>query len=232
MKINVNIISTRNYIQFVQPLVDSIEKYFLIDHDILINLFTDQDAVIVHNRADIKIHKIPSYGFPDATLLRYHIMTGIDYDCDYIFYLDSDMLINNFVGDEILGDLVAVRHPGYFISNGWGSENCNTKSVAYAAPQYQKKYFAGGFQGGSKIAYCHVMDVMRKRIDIDNSNGVMAQWHDETHWNRLLIDSLYKLTELNPSYCMPQAWSKRVYSKIEHLPAKILALEKPNDIRQ
>ena len=85
MKIAINIIATNKYIQFVQPLVDSIEKYFLVDHDILINLFTDQDAVIVHNRTDIKIHKIPSYGFPEATLLRYHIMTGIDYDCDYIY---------------------------------------------------------------------------------------------------------------------------------------------------
>ena len=32
--------------------------------------------------------------------------------------------------------------------------------------------------------------------------------------------------ELTPTYCMPQAWHKRVYSRIQDLPARILALEK------
>jgi histo-blood group ABO system transferase len=232
MKIAINIIATNKYIQFVQPLVDSIEKYFLVDHDITVNLFTDQDAVIYHNRTDIKIHKIPSYGFPDATLLRYHIMFGIDYDCDYIYYLDADMLINDFVGEEILGSLVAVRHPGYFIEPKSGSWETRIESEACVKPSERKKYYAGGFQGGRTGNYILAMEAIIIDIDIDTKRGVTAIWHDESHWNKLLVDFGSGIHELNPSYCMPQAWSKRVYSKIQHLPAKILALEKSNDIRQ
>lgn len=232
MKVNVNLIATRKYIDFVQPLVDSIEKYFLIDHDILINLFTDQDAVIVHNRADIKIHKIPSYGFPDATTRRFEIMLSANHTADMNYYLDADMLINNFVGDEIIGDIVAVRHPGYFIEPLSGSWETREQSSAFVPKENRIKYFAGGFQGWSSKTFRPCLILLNSQINFDRSNGIEAVWNDESHWNKMLSQYDKAITELNPSYCMPQAWSKRVYSKIEHLPAKILALEKPNDIRK
>lgn len=226
MKICINIIATNNYIEFVQPLIDSIDKYFLIIHEIQVNVFSDRDDYLTSERCKIIQRKIPAYKFPDATLLRYHVMTSIDYDCDYIYYLDADMRIVDYVGDEILGDLVAVRHPGYFVANGWGSENCDPKSLAYVPKDKQKKYFAGGFQGGKRERYIRAMLIMGYKIDLDNEAGVMAQWHDETHWNKYLVNCLNELTELNPSYCMPEAIAKRRYSRIENFPPKILALEK------
>jgi hypothetical protein len=225
MKIAINIIATNKYIQFVQPLVDSIEKYFLVDHDITVNLFTDQDAVIIHNRTDIKIHKIPSYGFPDASLYRFKIQTDITYDCDYLYYLDADILINDFVGEEIFAPILVVRHPGYFVSNGWGSNNTPQRSTAFLPLNKRLKYFAGGVNGGETKTYLDMMFKLRDNINIDTANGVMADYHDETHLNHFMAYCEdYK--ELNPSYCLPQAWAKRVYSKISYLPAKILALEK------
>ena len=63
-------------------------------------------------------------------------------------------------------------------------------------------------------------------IDEDNKIGVVAEFHDETHLNSYLAKTNIPITELNPSYCMTESIAKRRYHRIEHLPAKILALEK------
>lgn len=218
MKIAVCIIATNKYKQFVTPLVESIRKYFLVNHKVEIHVFADEQM-----DGDFIVHLIPSYGFPEATLYRYKIMTSIAYDTDYIFYLDADMLINDYVGDEILGDIVAVRHPGYY-HGGWGSENVDVRSLAFVPKLLRGKYYAGGVQGGSANEYYKAMLVLDSMIDEDERNGVMAEFHDESHWNKYLIGK--KIHELDCSFCMCQAWSKRVYHKIHMMPAKILAMEK------
>ncbi len=225
MKIAVCIIATNKYREFIPQLSRSICNNFLLDHEIEIHLFTDGDFQCVEDdRVKCVPHTIESYGFPEATLLRYHIMTSVKIDTDYLFYLDVDMRVEDEVGDEILGDLVAIRHPGYFTNNGWGSESCDPRSMGYVPPGKQGFYYCGGFQGGGKW-YRDAMAEMIKWIDQDTANGVMAQWHDETMWNKYLHDKKgFKV--LDCSYCMPESFSKRRYHKIENMPIKILALEK------
>jgi len=207
----------------VQPLIDSIDKYFLNGHNLTVNVFTNVLGVVNGTaRVSVKEHKTEAYTFPEATLLRFHIMDSITYDCDCIYYLDADMLINDFVGDEIIGDLVAVRHPGYFIDKNSGSWETNSKSACFVPVNQRVKYFAGGFQGGKN--YLSAVKEMKAMIDKDRANDIMPIFHDESAWNKYLLGKEY--LELTPTYCMPQAWSKRVYSRIQDLPAKILALEK------
>lgn len=224
MKIAVCIIATRKYVDFIPQLSRSICKNFLLDHEIEIHLFTDGDFQCVEDeRVKCIPHPIESYGWPYATLYRYKIMTTVEYTTDYIFYLDVDMNINDVIGDEILGELVAVRHPGYYWG-GWGSESCDTRSKGYVHPYQQGKYYCGGVQGGTVKGYYTAMLVMDLMIQEDENNGVMAQWHDETIWNAYLIGKEFK--EMDCSYCMTQSIAKRRYHRIHHLPAKIIALEK------
>src|SRR6185369_6274924 len=124
MKISLCIIATRNYTKLVKPLIESVNKYFLPEHDITIHLFCDKENVEYDNTERVSVieYQIPSYGFPAATLYRYAILTELDpkHYATYLFYIDVDMLLVNTVGNEILGDIVAIRHPGYF-NGGWGS---------------------------------------------------------------------------------------------------------------
>lgn len=224
MKIAVCIIATRKYREFIPQLSRSICKNFLLNHEIEIHLFIDGDFECVEDdRVKCIPHKIESYEFPYATLYRYRIMTSVEYTTDWVYYLDADMLIIDVIGDEILSDLVAVRHPGYF-NGGWGSESCDPRSTAYVPPHQQGKYYCGGFQGGSVKEYYKAMLVMDSMVSEDERNGVMAQFHDETHWNKYLIGKSFH--ELDCSYCMCQSVAKRKYHRIEKFPAKILALEK------
>ena len=41
---------------------------------------------------------------------------------------------------------------------------------------------------------------MAEQIDADSTRGITAVWHDESHWNRYLVDHPPTL-ELSPSYC-------------------------------
>lgn len=231
-QISILLIATNKYSQFVQPLIDSIEKYFLLNHDVTIHLFTDKLFIAKTNRCLFKQYAIPSYGFPQATLYRYKIFTEHDVflsDSDYIFYLDVDMQVVSEVGDEILGEgLTAVHHPGFFSNGGYGSSNCNPKSNAFVHKNKRYNYFAGGFQGGVTSLYLRICRILSHRIKEDETNGVMAEWHDETHWNWALNDFLNGcgFRKQPPSYCMVEDVERRKLWGINHFEPKIIALNK------
>ncbi len=227
----------------MQPLVDSIRQNFIPDHDITIHLFTDdiQAEYRGNDRVNIRKYLIPPYKFPQATLYRYKIFDFFApyLQEDFLFYLDVDMRVENTVGMEICEEkkLTAVRHPGFFINGGWGSMDCSKESLAYVAPEHRKKYFAGGFQGGDVRIYRTAIKLLAYRIDTDEQKGIMAEWHDETHWNWLLnspeqvwfdTDVLHELT---PSYCMPEKEKAMAMPGRENetLVRRIVALDKNHE---
>ena len=61
---------------------------------------------------------------------------------------------------------------------------------------------------------------MSDRIDSDLKKNIIAVWHDETHWNKYLSETLPSKI-LTPSYCYPE-------TGYEHLKMakKIIALNK------
>lgn len=231
MKIAICIIATNNYKGFIPLLTKSICEYFLINHQIELHIFADEGEIEIYEDERVKpfVYKIPSYKFPYASLYRYAIMTKVDYDTDYIFYLDADMCIVDFVGDEILGDIVAVRHPGYF--RGGGSWETNRRSSAYIPIEKRIKYYCGGFNGGETETFVKAMEMMRDIIEYDEKRGVMAIWQDESHLNKLFADMPELLHELDPSYCMPEPMHKRIDWGINNFKPKILALEKQKNFR-
>ncbi len=233
MKVSVCIISTNNYKSYLFNLLRSIGTYFLINHDVTCHLFIDEPQYHYKNtfgRIKVETHLIPRYKFPEASLLRYRIIHSLPRSSygDYMYYIDCDSEIIDFVGDEILAPVVAVFHPGYF--NGGGSWESNKKSLAYTDPEKTKAYYCGGMAGGSSDHYYAICRLLKGRIDYDTENGVMATWHDEGMWNWYLSESGGFL-KLPPDYMMPQPEHKRKAWGINHFQPKILALEKPKNFR-
>ena len=69
-----------------------------------------------------RITRIPSYGWPEATLFRYNIIvkTGRFFEFDLCMYLDSDMYIHGDFIKKIFSDIktfeiALVQHPGFSI---------------------------------------------------------------------------------------------------------------------
>lgn len=204
MKIGLLIIATNKYVQFLQPLINSADNFFLNGLDVTYFVFTNQDINIKSNR-NIHIIDVEHKPWPWMTLGRYKIFhnnSDVLSSMDYLYYCDVDMKFVGYVGEEILSDRVATQHPGYFSRRG--TPETRPDSTAFVHPDEEMEYFAGGFNGGSSYEYLRMAKIISNNIEKDLERGIIAVWHDESHMNRYFIDN--KPTKiLDPSYCYPES---------------------------
>lgn len=216
------IMATGRYIEFVDPLIKSANQHFCPGHHVTYFVFTDgllppQDNIVCFYQKRL--------GWPFDTMKRNHVYAshreayeGID----YLFACDADMLFVDTVGEEIFGERVATLSPGFAPGSPFprlrGAYETNPKSTACVNDDEGDAYYAGGFFGGSTVEFLKIADTTDANIDIDLSNGIVAVWHDESHWNRYCIDHPPTVV-LSPSYCYPENW-KIPYTK------RLLALDK------
>lgn len=228
MKICILTIATNKYIQFVERLLDNIEENFLNGHEIQCLLFTDHE---VETSENVRVCQIDHEPWPMPTLKRYNYFVKekeFISQFDYCFYFDVDMRIDNPVGDEVLGDLVATKHfyktwetPEQF------SYERNPKSLAYIPYGEGKSYYAGGFNGGKTSNFIEMSEVIADRVNKDLDNGIVALWHDESHMNRYMVDTPPTL-ELSPEYCYPEPELGR---HSQYNPKIIALLKNHNEVR-
>lgn len=214
------IIATGKYWDFLTDLLDSARKYFLPGCRVVYFVFSNRKPL--HNLDPLEWRIVPNIPWPDPTLYRYHWILEAEkalHQHDYIFYCDADCRFVDIVSEKILGDLVAVEHQGYIgIPPKQFTYERNPESAACILPgQEAEHYYAGGFQGGRTGPYIAAMEAMRQAIDQDMAAGITAVWHDESHWNRYLIDHPPDVI-LPPSYCCDEG--NRVPN------AKLVALRK------
>jgi histo-blood group ABO system transferase len=205
MKIGLLLIATNKYFDFIPPLLEGVSKFFLPKLDVTYFIFTN---VPVRGEGKAVITQVEHKPWPWMTLERYkifhthaHLFEGMD----YLFYCDADMSVVGEVGDEILSERVATLHPGCFLWNPRGEPETNPDSLACIAPEEEIPdcYKCGGFQGGSKEEYLKMSKKISENIDEDYKKGIIAKWHDESHFNRYMLD--HPPTKvLDPSYCFAQ----------------------------
>jgi len=219
MKVGILLIATNKYMEFIQPLVESIREFFLTAHDKTIFIFTNHDMPPEDGIEWIKIEHKP---WPYMTLYRFRtFLSHADklQDMDYLYYLDADMLVVESVGDEIFGKTVGTLHPGFYDKdNSQFTYDRNPKSKAYIPLGKGNRYYAGGFFGGEKEAFLNMSKVIDKWITSDEDEDYIAIWHDESHMNKFFFVHP-PAVELSSSYCCID-YNETVY------PRKILALTK------
>jgi len=213
------IVATGKYIDFVTPLIESAKKHFCRNHRVTYFVFTDQEFDPPENVIRIEQQRL---GWPYDTLMRYKVY--LDHwqqftEQDYLFACDADMRFVGAIGDEVLGKRVATLHPGFVGKRG--SYETNPQSSAYIDNREGSYYFAGGFYGAERDSFLDILTTNIAHIEDDLKRGIIAVWHDESHWNRYCIDYPPTLI-LTPSYCYPEGWNLP-YEK------KLLALEKDHD---
>jgi len=217
-KVGLLIICTNKYTRFLDPLLRSADQYFLKNQDVTYFVFTNQEVELATNRKVVGTY-VDHKEWPWMTLGRYKIFSDASEELskmDYLYYCDADMLFVGEVGDEILGDRVATQHPGLYGTRG--TPETNPQSLACVYPHEEMQYFAGGFNGGKSEEYLKMAKVISDNIDIDYAKGVIAVWHDESHFNRYCVDNP-PTKVLSPSYC---------YGESLHIPfeRKLIALDK------
>lgn len=217
-KVGLLIICTNKYTRFLDSLLRSADQHFLKNQDVTYFIFTDQEVEIATNRKVVGTY-VEHREWPWMTLGRYKIFSEASEELskmDYLYYCDADMLFVGDIGDEILSDRVATQHPALFGTRG--TPDTNPESLACVYPHEEMQYFAGGFNGGKSEEYLKMANTISNNIDIDYAKGIIALWHDESHFNRYCIDN-QPTKILNPSYC---------YSEYHNPPfeRKLVALNK------
>lgn len=223
-KVGLLIIATNKYKTFLNPLIQSADKFFLKNQDVTYFVFSNVETDINSERKIVKID-VEHKPWPWMTLGRYDIFTKNSEhfkDFDYLFYCDVDMLFLDTVDNEILSDRVATQHPGWYGRRGTPEEN--PRSLACVYPNEEMQYFAGGFNGGSCSEFLKMSKKLSENIWKDLSNGIIAIWHDESHLNRYFIDNP-PTNILDPSYCYPGSWDIP-------FPKRLLALVKDHSVFQ
>ena len=238
LTIGIFCVCTGNYVNYVEQLIESVEKYFLTDYKKCYFISTDQEKYIsnVCSKLEVKffIDKIYKKGFPLDTLYRYKYIlnhgVNVELCCDVLYYLDVDMRILEKIGSEVLPTkekpLVGTYHPGfYYKDNKNGAIETNPKSTAFVSTKdYVNKYIAGGFNGGVTHYFLMMARDIQNKIDIDKNNDIIAVWHDESQLNRYMVSNINLFKFLIPDYCYPENYH-------EDIPGiqKILALDKKHD---
>ncbi len=226
------LIATRKYKRFIPEIVTQIDRHFLPTEEIGIMIFADEPMYPrTTKRVTISYQRISELGFPLATLYRYRIFSGIsEYlkKFSHLLYLDVDMAIEQDIhSEEMFGDgLTAVLHPGCYKEKRWGSPNTDSRSTAYLEKDKQQQYVCGGVQGGATDAYLQACHILSANISEDEKNGVMAEWHDETHWNKYISEGRSEVKILSPAYCMPETRTTQELWGLSEFVPKIIALNK------
>jgi len=213
-------------------MVRGLNRFFLKKHDIRdkyeieVMLWSDIPQEYIQG---IKVFSTEPVEWPLPTLLRYNLfLQQEEYiaNFDYLFYIDVDMRIVDWIGEEILGEgLTAAQHPMYALrQNLYAPYEPNPNSTAHiplpgkliteeGKTRFQPMYYAGGFQGGKTQDFIKAMKVMRTNIEKDFNNNYVARWNDESHWNRYLFDNPPAIV-LSPSYIYPDSLISEYYVKI------------------
>lgn len=214
-KIGILYICTGKYLIFWKDFYLSMEEKFIVDSEKHYFVFTDNSQIDFENE-NPRIHRIyqRDLGWPDNTLMRFHTFLQAEkelIEMDYLFFFNANLLVKeNIVSDEFLPardeKLVATLHPGFYNkdSKKFTYEN-NKKSTAFIPKNEGKYYFAGGLNGGKAIDFIEAIKVIRDNVDIDKKNGIVAKWHDESHWNKCVLDRS-DIKILTPSYLYPEGW--------------------------
>ena len=228
MKICLINIATNKYIDFIPQLWQSVNNNFLTEHEVESLLFTNNQMNPLTKNG--KVAFVEHYPFPVPSLMRYHyILSESEYlsDFDYCFYIDVDMKVVSKIGDEILGDLVVVKHPGK-----WNKDNMEfpyerrKQSSAYIPYGEGNMYYQNAFNGGKTknfLSYCQSTALM---IDQDIAQNITAEIYDESYMNKYMLKNPPTI-ELSPSYCYPQDFTYA--SQVAEFEPKIIALDKNHE---
>ena len=229
------IVLNQPYWSFAEEMLWGVNTFFL-KHPSIKNKYTTEILLW----SDMPIESFPlgkvfptePVEWPLPTLLRYNLFLQqeeyLKNNFDYIFYMDVDLRIVDWIGEEILplnGGLMACQHPMYALRhNYYPPYEPNPESTAYikmpgrileenGKKRFEPLYYAGGFQGGKTEDFIKAMKVMKPRIEEDFNKNYIARWNDESHWNKYLYENPPVIV-LNPSYIYPDSLIADYYVKI------------------
>ncbi|KAM4022196.1 histo-blood group ABO system transferase 2-like [Anomaloglossus baeobatrachus] len=197
-RIGLFVFAVKKYIRFLLPFLESAERYFMVGHKVTYYVFTENVNNVVKPKVVdgriLQLHNVVAdQRWQDVSMRRMDTLTIFtkEYmrnEIDYLVCADVDMVFNDHVGVEILGDLVATLHPAFFLSElkSFTYEHRRI-SAAYIPKGQGDFYYAGALYGGKVEEIYKLSKECQKGIMEDKKKGIEAVWQEESHLNRYLV---------------------------------------------
>ena len=224
MKIAILYIATGKYDIFWDKFYSSCEALFCPEVNKHYFVFTDSGKI--QESDNVTVVYQDSLGWPFNTLYRYKMFLRTKEELqnhDWIIFFNGNCEFQQVVNKtDIVGsaeeyELLAVKHPGYY-NKDVNSFTYEKRSLSLAMVDKSNYYFAGGINGGKSTIFLQVMQELANNIETDLQNGVVAIWHDESHWNAYLNNNYDKIKDrlniLSPDYLYPEGWNLPFEPKI------------------
>ena len=243
--ISIFVIATKSYLDYALMLIDSTMKFHDGRSNIQFILLTDReiDSLKVKKTSSfftINSIQIPSYGWPEATLLRFHLM--LDHWShvlgSIVMYLDADTEfvspinfqdLSQFCNHPLSNGITPVFHPGYYkrspalnliFRTRFGPWETNQKSTAFVPFNLRRNYVCGAVFWGLRDAFQKLCTELRSQIDADSKKR--AKCNDESHLNKWLTT--------HPTVLATPEWAYASgYRNLRRLNPRIAVIHKPSN---
>ena len=212
MKIGILYICTGKYEVFWNDFYKTAEQFLLPGIEKEYFVFTDSNSI----QSIENIHKVyqEQMGWPNDTLMRYHLFLGIREQLekmDYLFFFNANYsFVRTIKAEELLPNdadhfLIGQWHPvAYHKKRKDLDYETDPRSTACIPPDKGLYYFAGGLIGGRTPEFLKMCETLSKNISADIANRITAKWHDESYINKYFAEVPPK--RLHPGYYYPQGW--------------------------
>ncbi len=241
--LTVLLIATRNYISYAKNLLSSLDEFLAWRTIVQVVIFTDDSTSFKHfelkDKFVLDVIQIASYGWPDATLMRFHvfeehwnIVKG-----RRVMYLDADTRVVNrineskFMSMEWACGVALVKHPGYYnrgiriglanslLGHSWET---NRLSCAFVPIHKRRNYVCGGVWMGEHREIKLLVSSLKNRVQTDLDQGIVAKYHDESHLNKWA--SCNRHSQLSPKWAFAAN-----YTWLSDISPLIEVIHKPTD---
>jgi len=214
MKVSICFIGTGKYLNFLPKYYENIHEYFLPNSEKEFLVFTDGDGDYPE---DITAYPHEHIEWPYITLKRFGIIKKAQeqiLNTDWFVFIDADALVVDTITEEEFfddsKDYFGVHHPCHFLNmpphnQKFGAFETNKNSTAAISEDDDLSiYFQGCLWGGKSSKIMTLIDELDRRVNVDLENDVIAQWHDESHLNKFLIENIETVNVLGPQFAYPE----------------------------
>ena len=209
-KITILYIAIGDYVCFWDEFYQTFQEKFLPGYTKDYWIFTDREDAI-KAMDDVHVIHQDNLGWPGNTLFRFDMFLRVKEnvgESDYIFFFNANYTCAKKVNAEDLGDLQSnltfVIHPGFYgLKNYYYNYDRHKNSLAYVPYGEGEFYVQGCLIGGKPGPFWEMSEELSENIHTDQENGIIAEWHDESHINRYAVgrnDCLF----LNPGFAFPE----------------------------
>ncbi|XP_078496196.1 histo-blood group ABO system transferase-like isoform X2 [Lissotriton helveticus] len=207
--IGLTVFALGSYWKLLKRFLESADKFFMVGHKVIYYVYTDLpekvECTTTQTDRKCKVYKMSTIDskirvfMKRMEILQLHIKSKV-IDVQYLVCADVDMVFHDDVGVEILGDLVATLHPGYYKDGRDGLTFERRKSSqAYIPKNEGDFYYQANFFAGTAQEIYRLTKTCDRAIKADNRKGIIAVFHDESHFNKYLLH--HKPTKLlSPEY--------------------------------